>query len=95
MLNFEGTTLETLIRMVENNFGMTLIPELLAQELKLTQKASLIREFKNPIPKREISLIFRRSFLKKTTIQKLKETIIKNLPKELKNKKTGYIVDLY
>ena len=95
LLNFEGATLETLIRMVENNFGMTFIPYLLGKELSSTNKRRLIREFKNPIPKREISIIFQRSFLKRKIIYKLHEEIIKHLPSELINKKSGYIVDLY
>ena len=95
LLNFEGATLETLIRMVENNFGMTFIPYLLGKELSATSKERFIREFKNPIPKREISIIFQRSFLKRKIIYKLHEEIVKYLPSELINKKSGYIVDLY
>ncbi len=95
LLNFEGSTLETLTRMVENNFGMTFIPYLLGKELSTTRKRKFIREFKNPTPKREISIIFQRSFLKRKIIYKLKEEIIANLPNELINKKSGYVVDLY
>lgn len=95
LLNFEGATLDTVIRMVENNFGMTLIPYLLGKELNLTRKRKYIREFKNPIPKREISIIFQRSFLKRKIIYKLQEEIVNHLPNELTNKKTGYVVDLY
>ena len=95
LLNFEGATLETLIRMVEGNFGMTLIPHLLAKELQLTDKRKLIREFKKPIPKREISIIFQRSFLKRKIIHKIQEEIIKQLSNELIRKKSGYVVELY
>jgi len=95
LLNFEGATLETLIRMVESNFGMTLIPHLLAKELQLTDKRKLIREFKNPIPKREISIIFQRSFLKRKIIHKIQEEIMKQLSNELIRKKSGYVVELY
>lgn len=95
LLNFEGATLDTLIRMVENNFGMTIIPHLLANELKTTRKRKFIREFKNPIPKREISIIVQRSFLKKKIIDKLYKEIINHLPAELTDKKSGYVVELY
>ena len=95
MLNFEGATLETLIRMVENNFGMTFVPYLFGRELNSTRKGKFIREFKNPIPKREISIIFQRSFLKRKIISKLHEEIIKHLPSELINQKSGYVVNLY
>ena len=95
LLNLEGATLDTLVRMVENNFGMTLIPYMLASELSNTRKKKFIKEFKNPIPKREISIIFQRSFLKRKIINKLHEEIIKHLPKELINPKSGYVVDLY
>ena len=95
MLNFEGATLETLIRMVESNFGMTLISHLLAKELQLTDKCKLIREFKNPIPKREISIIFQRSFLKRKIIHKIQEEIMKQLSNEIIRKKSGDVVELY
>jgi len=95
VLNFEGATLETLVRMVENSFGMTLIPYLLAKEIESTKKHKLIKEFKNPIPKREISIIFQRSFLKRKIILKIQEEIIKHISNELTNKKSGYVVELY
>ena len=94
-LYFEGASLETLMRLVENNFGMTLIPYLLARELNSTKKGKFIRNFTNPIPKREISIVFQRTFLKRQIILELEEIIISKLPKELSKKKEGLIMDIF
>lgn len=94
-LYFEGGSLETLMRLVENNFGMTLIPYLLARELKLTRKKKFIRNFTNPVPKREISIVFQRTFLKRQIILELEEIIINRLPKELSKTKGGLIIDIF
>jgi len=94
-LYFEGASLETLMRLVENNFGMTLIPYLLARELKSTRRGKFIRNFTNPVPKREISIVFQRTFLKRQIILELEKTIISRLPKELFKKKQGLILDIF
>ena len=83
------------MRLVENNFGMTLIPYLLARELKSTRKSKFIRNFTNPVPKREISIVFQRTFLKRQIILELEEIIISKLPKELSKKKGGLIMDIF
>ena len=81
-LKFESGNLETLKNMVLNNKGYTLLPELAVLNLS-TQDLKHIREFQNPIPTREVSLVHNRIFLKEKIINALEESIIENLPGSL------------
>lgn len=93
-LDFEGSTLETLMKLVENDLGMTLIPYLLAIGLKDTKREKFVRDFKNPVPKREISIVYQREFLKRHIIKRLVEVIKESIPSELLEKKNSYVVEL-
>lgn len=81
-LKFESGNLETLKNMVLNNKGYTLLPELAVLNLS-NQDRKHIREFQNPIPTREVSLVHNRIFLKEKIINALEESIIENLPGSL------------
>ncbi|MCF6350686.1 MAG: LysR substrate-binding domain-containing protein [Flavobacteriaceae bacterium] len=64
----------TLIKLSKEGFGMTLLPYL--QTLDLTKKDQrYLKEFKKPVPAREVSLIFHKSQLKMQLINALKTTI--------------------
>lgn len=89
---FESGNLETLIKLVEQNFGMTLIPYLTTDYLKNSKNRSYIREFNSPIPKREVGIIYSNTFIKVHMINALKEEILKVIPEELKKNKDGIII---
>ena len=89
---FEGGSLETLRKMVENNFGMTLMPLLSLKDLKNTDKVKHIRKFNEPIPYREISMVTRRVPLKKKIREALKTEIIEVIPKKYHSHPEGFIV---
>lgn len=89
---FEFGSLDTLINLVHENFGMTLLPYLAINFLKDSSQLKLVREFNVPVPKREIGLVYNKLFIKKNLIKALKKEILKNLPKELLNKKEGRII---
>ncbi|MBL1214925.1 MAG: LysR family transcriptional regulator [Ignavibacteriae bacterium] len=91
-ISFEAGTIDTLMKLVEHNFGMTLVPYLLALEVRQTKKRKYLRDIEKPTPKREVSLIFKRAFVKRHLINLLKEEIIDSLPEELKNKRRGFVV---
>lgn len=92
-IKFESGSLETLRRMVDQENGFTLLPHLATLEIANSKK---IKEFANPIPTREVSLIhssfFKREALKKSLI----EVIQKNLPKEIPHLQTknSQVIDL-
>ena len=92
-LNYEAGSIETLINLVDHSKGITLIPRLAVMNLKPSQKKH-VREFANPKPVREISLVVKNNFIRKKILDELKDVIAKCLPTEMadvKNKKIALI----
>ena len=85
-MRFESGNLETLKQIVDQKLGSTLLPYLAINKMSETEVKSKIKLFKAPIPTREVSLIYNRSFLKKSIIEALEEEISKSIPKKLKKK---------
>lgn len=73
--HFNANSLDTLLNVVDNFGGLTLIPELYAESLSPERKKK-ITEFEAPFPVREISLLYYRPYAK--------HRLIKMLSKELK-----------
>jgi len=86
-IHLESGNFETLIKLAKQGFGMTLIPYLLAVELKETEDKKYIRPFEKPQPSREISIIYRRAQLKIHIIEKIADAIKKSVPKHMLNSK--------
>jgi LysR family hydrogen peroxide-inducible transcriptional activator len=95
-VNFASGSMETLINLVRKGSGYTLIPELATVSLPSTEKNHHLKQFKKPIPTREVSLVHSRSFLKQNIIDALEEKIIKCLPKNITSlkKKNIEIIDI-
>lgn len=70
----ESGSFDTLIKLSKEGLGMTLLPYLHTLDLNNTDKSHL-REFTNPPPAREVSLIYHKSQLKMQLIEALKKTI--------------------
>ncbi|MFA6770156.1 MAG: hydrogen peroxide-inducible genes activator [Bacteroidales bacterium] len=79
---YEAGSIETLIRIVDNNGGYTLIPELHLNSLTPEQKKH-IRFFTGDEPRREISFVFREDFVKERLINELVETIKVMIPHDM------------
>jgi len=84
-LRFESGSLETLKKIVEQDFGYTLLPELSINGMTDIQKQR-IKYFKDPQPVREVSLVTHRSYLKKKLIKLLENAILESIPEHLKEK---------
>ena len=94
-LEFESGNLETLKRLVDKNFGYTLVPSLAIMEMTKPEIKKKVRFFKPPVPTREVSIVYSRSYLKKSIIEVLHQNIVSSLPNELKSGKTkGKVVDV-
>jgi LysR family hydrogen peroxide-inducible transcriptional activator len=76
-IKFESSSIETLRRMVDQENGFTLIPYLASLELLNSKK---IKEFSNPVPTREVSLIHSSFFKRDALKNSLIEVIQKCLP---------------
>ncbi|MGB0880159.1 MAG: LysR substrate-binding domain-containing protein [Polaribacter sp.] len=70
----ESGSFDTLIKLSKEGLGMTLLPYLHTLDLNDADKKHL-REFTNPPPAREVSLIYHKSQLKMQLIEALKNTI--------------------
>lgn len=83
---FEFGNLDTLISLVKQNFGITLLPILALRYLKSDEDKNLVRPFEEPVPAREIGLVYSKGFIKQHIAGVIKSEIILNLPDELKRK---------
>lgn len=88
---FESGNLDTLIKLVEKKFGITLLP-FLAEQYLSKEQALMIREFSDPVPKREVGLIYNKSLVKKHLVKVLMEEISASIPELLKRDKEGIII---
>lgn len=73
-LQLESGSFETLIKLANEGLGMTLLPYLHTLDMKETEKKNL-KMFEDPVPAREVSLIYNRSELKMQIIDALRNTI--------------------
>ena len=81
---YEAGSIETLVRIVDENGGYTIIPELHVPLLKEDQKAH-IRPILNPIPSRDIALVIRKDFVRERILNVLAESICKVIPEHMIN----------
>ena len=70
----ESGSFDTLIKLSKEGLGMTLLPYLHTLDLNDVDKSHL-REFTNPPPAREVSLMYHKSQLKMQMIEALRTTI--------------------
>lgn len=87
-LKLESGSLETLRRIVERQYGYTLLPELATMDMSAEQY-QYIRHFKNPQPVREVSLVRRQSYVKAKLVELLQAEILASVPDILKNPNRG------
>jgi LysR family hydrogen peroxide-inducible transcriptional activator len=86
-VRFESGSLETVIHLVEQGHGYTLLPYLATLPLKASRKGVLV-PFAKPTPSREVSLVFRRSQYKALILEALEAEILRNLPLDLPREKS-------
>lgn len=91
-MRFESGSLETIKRLVEHEYGYTLLPELATLDLSDSEYQH-VRNFENPQPVREVSIITRRKYVKKRMLDKLKEVILDSIPEILKKSNRGQIIN--
>jgi LysR family hydrogen peroxide-inducible transcriptional activator len=93
--HFEYNTgsVETLKRMVDQNNGATILPELALTDLTEKQM-DRVRYFKSPEPAREVSIVIQRNFLKRRMIDALKSEILEFIPKRMRSKKKKEVMEI-
>jgi len=91
-IEFESGNLETLKKLVEQDFGMTLLPFLALHQMKKPGNA-VIKKFEKPTPRRKVRLIYSRKYFKNDIIMAFTGEIRKSLPDELKSHDSSIIVE--
>ena len=84
IFSFEAGSIDTLIQIVDQNDGLTVIPEMAIANLSEKQKKN-VRPFKNSTPVREISLITRKEYLRERLIEIITDEIQIAVPRSLQD----------
>jgi LysR family hydrogen peroxide-inducible transcriptional activator len=71
----QGTSLETLRQMVASGLGVTILPASAVAEFKEESDLVRVRPFSDPIPKRRVSLVYRKRFGRAAAIKILEKSI--------------------
>ncbi len=81
-LEFQASNINTLVQMVDQIGGTTIIPELALAQLSENQKENTIR-FRKPLPYREVSLIYYKPTYKQKILDELSSYIKNSLVEKL------------
>lgn len=92
-IEFKSGNLETLKKLVEQNFGMTLLPWTAISEFKSGCSNAVIKEFEDPVPSRKVRLAFGRKHLKQNIIKAFREEIVNAIPEKLKTTEKRVVID--
>jgi LysR family transcriptional regulator, hydrogen peroxide-inducible genes activator len=84
-MEYKTGTIDTLLRFVKKNNGVTLLPYLSTIDF-LAEDKVFLKSFKAPVPARTISLVVHKHFVKKKILEQLKEEVIKCVNSILKKK---------
>ncbi|HHB79304.1 MAG TPA: hydrogen peroxide-inducible genes activator [Saprospiraceae bacterium] len=88
-LVYESGSIETLRKLVDQEGGFTLIPELALNDIT---KVNQIKEFSQSTPLREVSLVYSRHYAKEQLIRLLAQEIQSSVPKEMLDRSRGSVV---
>jgi LysR family hydrogen peroxide-inducible transcriptional activator len=88
-VEFESGSLETVIRMVEQGHGYTLLPYLAT--LNQRSNHGVLKSFSTPTPSREVSLVYRRTQFKAPVLDALFQLIRDSIPRELPREMTQQV----
>lgn len=93
-MEYQAGSIETLKRLVEQQSGVTILPELATLHLG-PQQQNLLKPFAPPQPVREVSLVVRKNFVRRRMLEVLKETILDTLPVQIQRTNPGQRVDVF
>lgn len=84
IFSYEAGSIDTLIQIVDQNDGITVIPEMAVANLSERQKKN-VRPFKNVTPVREISLITRKDYLRERIVEIIVDEVKAAVPRSLQD----------
>ncbi|SMO32373.1 hydrogen peroxide-inducible genes activator [Gracilimonas mengyeensis] len=92
-ITFESGNLETLKRLVEQDFGVTLMPYLAMNDHDTRCANGVVKKFSDPVPSRKIRLVYSREFLKKNLIDSFADVIKNSIPEELESEEEKMVIE--
>ena len=93
-VKYEAGSIETLINVVEQNAGITVIPEMSAMSLNEDRQDNL-RTFKNLDAYREVSLFVSKEYVRKAMLNKVLDMIKAVVPASMQNdERKKFVVDV-
>jgi len=84
IFSYEAGSIDTLINIVDQNDGLTVIPEMALAHLSDMQKKN-VRPFKNSTPVREVSLITRKEFFRERLLNIIIDEVKAAVPRSLQD----------
>jgi len=82
-VRFHSGSFETLVKLVDQNFGLTVLPELVVRALPAARRRARVRPFAPPVPVREVSMVHARDHLRRRIADALFDSLRDSLPDEL------------
>ncbi|MFA7272301.1 MAG: LysR substrate-binding domain-containing protein [Crocinitomicaceae bacterium] len=82
---YRSGSIETLKSLVRENLGYTLVPKL---SVLNSIRDAHVKEFIEPVPVREVSIAVHKSFSKEALIEAIRDSILRNLPKDFDQART-------
>jgi LysR family transcriptional regulator, hydrogen peroxide-inducible genes activator len=92
-LNYASGSIDTLVRLIDQGQGATIIPELALDHLTDPQRRR-VRPFESPEPLRQISLVTFRPYLKEHLLENLQFSLLRHIPDHMKAIKKGEIIHI-
>lgn len=93
---FRGTSLEILRAMVAQGEGITPVPYLASQEWGKQNDDLVFLPFKNPVPKRQVGLLFRQGSLRKELFEEISKVMGKSVKAHLpSSRKASEVLAVY
>ena len=83
-VKYEAGSIDTLINIVDYNYGMTVIPEMSAMGLS-EEKQENLRAFKNMTAVREVSLVVSKDYVRKRMLNVIIDIVRASVPKSMQD----------
>lgn len=93
VIEFRSGNLETLKKLVEQNYGMTLLPWTATQHFDGDCSNAVLKEFSKPVPSRKVRLAYSRKHLKQSIIKAFRESIIDSIPEKLLSTEQRMVIE--
>jgi LysR family transcriptional regulator, hydrogen peroxide-inducible genes activator len=90
---YQTGSIETLKRIVEQDDGVTILPELAIMDMS-DEQMELVRYFKGPEPVREVCMYTHRNLVKKKLIKTMVDEILESLPNKMKKKDKREVISI-